>query len=133
MLFHAHVRPPNNQTPDPKFVADIVRATGQRAKRARIERNITQADLASSAGIGRRALVSFESGADVRISTMFAVLQALGLVDVLERLLPDSGPSPLEMLEAGRRQPKRKRVAKRRGASGKEPVNPSQWTWGDQQ
>ena len=80
---------------------------GQRVARLRLERNITQAELAREAGISRRTLVRLEQGEDgVGVTTLLRVLRALGLLEHVEQLVPDATPSPIQQLrlEGSRRQ-----------------------------
>jgi transcriptional regulator with XRE-family HTH domain len=107
---------------------------GTRLAQARLERNLTQAQLATQAGISKRTLERMESGANaMQLSAFIRVCRTLGLLDRFELLLPESAPSPIAQLKLGGR--------KRRRASGTTPpptgqvASPPQtpWTWGDQQ
>jgi len=118
-----------NQSTDEVILHEI----GARLAQARLDRNLTQAQLATQAGISKRTLERMESGANAgQLSAFIRVCRALGLVEHFELLLPAAGPSPMAQLKAGGR--------KRRRASGTTlpptgQVNaPAQspWTWGDQ-
>ena len=45
-----------------------------------------------------------EGGGDVRMSTIIAVLRALGKIDAVDAFLPRPRVSPIELLEAGGRE-----------------------------
>ncbi|HEY7952211.1 MAG TPA: helix-turn-helix transcriptional regulator [Solirubrobacteraceae bacterium] len=103
---------------------------GARLERTRLERNLTQRELADEAGVERKALQRLEAGQPVRLSTFIRVLRVLGLLEALERLVPEPTPSPIELLKLhGHRR--RRASGKRRGSTpGGEPAGP--WQWGDE-
>ena len=102
---------------------------GRRIARARLERNIAQAELAAEAGIGMATLQRLEAGEAVALTSLIRVLRALGLLEGLERAVPEPLPSPLEQLALrGRR---RRRAGHPRGAGG-EGVSEEGWRWGDE-
>ena len=98
-----------------------------RLVRHRLNRNLTQSELARTAGISLRTLARLENGEPTQLESLLRILIALGLEDGLNRLVPDVPESPIEQLKrAGRR---------RRRASGKrKPDQPDgeAWTWDDQ-
>jgi transcriptional regulator with XRE-family HTH domain len=86
---------------------------GRRVERARLDRNLTQQQLAARAGVGKATLERLEAGRPSKLSTLVRVMRALGLSDRLEALLPAVGPSPLDLAANGReRQRARARRAK---------------------
>ena len=111
-------------TTDDALLAEI----GARVERARLDRDWTQARLAEEAGIGERTLKRLEAGQGATLVNFLRVLRVLGLLDGLEVLVPEAGPSPVQQAAlAGRR---------RRRASGSTPVtpprpDPGEWSWGD--
>ncbi len=117
-----------NQTTDEVILSEL----GHRLAQARLDRNLTQAQLATEAGISKRTLERMESGAlAMQLSAVIRVCRVLGVLDHFELLLPESGPGPIAQLKMGGR--------KRRRASGAA-VPPSgqvsslpqrPWTWGD--
>lgn len=101
---------------------------GARLARLRLERNLTQADLAERAGVDRRAVASLEAGNSVRLTTFIRILRALGLVGGLDAVVPQPAPSPIELLDREGRRRRRARPPRR----PPEPAQAEPWTWGDE-
>ena len=99
----------------------------ERLAKHRLNRNMTQDELARSAGISRRTLARLESGEPTQLENFLRTLIALGLEDGLERLVPDVPQSPIQQLERAGRT--RKRATGRR-KSRSEPSEP--WSWDDE-
>jgi transcriptional regulator with XRE-family HTH domain len=103
----------------------LLQEIGKRIARLRLERNLSQAQLAEQAGISKRTLERLESGATaIQLSLFLRVLRQLDLLERLELLLPEPQPSPLALLEQ-QQQATRKRASRRRIAK---PA--SSWSWG---
>ena len=103
----------------------LLHELGHRIARLRLERNLSQAQLAEQAGISKRTLERLESGAAAtQLSLFLRVLRQLDLLERLELLLPEPQPSPLALLEQ-QQQATRKRASRRRIAK---PA--SSWSWG---
>jgi len=81
--------------------SELISEIGSRLRRYRLQQNCTQKDLAREAGVSLRTVRNMESGGDVRISTIIAVLRALGKTDAIDAFLPRPRVSPIELLEAG--------------------------------
>jgi transcriptional regulator with XRE-family HTH domain len=104
---------------------DLLHELGHRIARLRLERNLSQAQLAEQAGISKRTLERLEAGAAAtQLSLFLRVLRQLDLLERLELLLPEPQPSPLALLEQ-QQQATRKRASRRRIAK---PA--SSWSWG---
>jgi transcriptional regulator with XRE-family HTH domain len=104
----------------------VLRELGARLTGARLERNLTQADLAEQAGVSKRTLERLESGeVAVQLSGFVRVCRALGLVERLDTLIPVAPPSPIAQLKL--------QGKKRTRASGKKAAaaTPQPWSWGD--
>jgi transcriptional regulator with XRE-family HTH domain len=100
---------------------------GSRFARARLDRNLTQAQLAELAGISKRTLERLESGSvATQMSGFIRVCRALQVLDRFELLLPESTPSPMEQLRLQGRK-------RRRAAPKKAKKTPSKWLWGDKE
>jgi len=98
---------------------------GCRLQRARLDRELTQAGLAERAGLSKRTIERIEDGASTQMSSLVRILRALELFGGLELLVPEAGPSPMELLR--RKGKSRQRASKRRD---QEPDGA--WTWGDE-
>jgi transcriptional regulator with XRE-family HTH domain len=104
----------------------IEAAIGQRIEEIRLQRNITQHQLAREAGVSRSTITRLaqpEKG--ISLDSFIRILKALQLSDNLAALLPDPGLTPLQQLE-NRDQPKRQRARPRKKDRKK-------WTWDDDQ
>lgn len=100
---------------------------GGRLARVRLERNLTQVQLAHEAGISKPTLQRLESGAvATQLSGFLRVCRVLGLVEGFETLIPEPAVTPMEQLKRQSR--------KRQRASGKKAAapQPKKWTWGDE-
>jgi transcriptional regulator with XRE-family HTH domain len=111
----------------------VLSELGARLERQRLERNLTQRELAAQAGVERKAVQRIESGEPVKLTSFVRVLRALELLDVLEQLVPEPVPSPIELLKLHGKE--RRRAS---GQRGKRPPGREQraqgapWQWGDE-
>ena len=99
----------------------------RRLVKHRLNRNLTQVDLARAAGISRRTLARLESGKPTQLENFLRTLIALGLEAGLNRLVPDVPESPIQQLESSGRT--RKRATGRRKS---DPETSEPWSWGDE-
>lgn len=78
---------------------------GERLKLARLNQDLTQAQLAERAGVSRKAVLYAEQG-KAPLEVFVALLQALNLVSQLDQFLPVQTLSPLQLakLQGKRRQ-----------------------------
>jgi transcriptional regulator with XRE-family HTH domain len=105
---------------------DVVLAElGSRLAGTRLERNISQAQLASEAGVSKSTVERLETGREVRLASFVRILRALGLLERLDSLLPEPLPSPIERLKL--RGKRRRRAAGSRGHGGA--GDSGTWTW----
>jgi putative transcriptional regulator len=89
----------------------ILRELGQRLKRRRLDKNLTQQSLADRAGLSRTTVSELERGAPAGVLTLVQVLRALGTLDELDAFLPDPGLSPLQLAKLKGRE--RQRASRR--------------------
>ena len=85
----------------------ILEDIGSRIQRERLNQNTPQAQLAHKAGIARRALQNLEAEGRCTLGTFIHVLRALGKLEQLNLILPDPGPSPLQLARLQGRERKR--------------------------
>lgn len=98
---------------------------GDRISRQRLESNLTQAELATMAGVSKRTVERLEAGESTQLSNFLRILRALGLLDRIGNLLPEMPPSPIAQLKLKGRQ-------RQRASSIREPESQSRpWTWND--
>jgi putative transcriptional regulator len=107
----------------------VLAELGGRLARTRLGRNLTQAQLGGDAGVGLATVQRLESGRPVKVSSLVRVLRTLGLLDVLDVLVPEPAPSPIELLKLHGHQ--RQRAARPR-LVGKQPGEAGRWVWADE-
>jgi transcriptional regulator with XRE-family HTH domain len=112
--------------------AAVLSELGRRLERHRLERNWTQAELASEAGIGQATVQRAERGASVQMTSMIKLLRALELLAGLDVGVPESIDLPIAQLEREQRK-RRRRARGRRGHRGGRPAESAEepWRWGD--
>jgi len=103
----------------------VLAELGARLARRRLELQLTQAEVAEQAGIGKRTLERMEAGQASQLGTLVRVLRALDAMPGLEGLIPETGPRPMDLLQ--RRGKVRQRASGKRG--GKSSGEP--WRWGE--
>jgi transcriptional regulator with XRE-family HTH domain len=106
----------------------ILTELGARLARVRLEKNLTQAQLALQAGVSKRTIERLEQGAAApQLSSVIRLCRVLGLLENFELLLPEPAPSPMAQLYL--RGKTRQRASRPRFGAVQEP--PAPWTWGD--
>lgn len=111
----------NDDTPP-----NILQNLGNRLARHRLNKNLTQAELALRAGISLATLKRIEQGnCKTLLANVANILLALGLEDGLKTLVPDAPPSPLQLTNAQKRT--RKRAGRKRKVDGD--GDSQTWTW----
>jgi transcriptional regulator with XRE-family HTH domain len=106
--------------------AVILSNLGGRLARIRLDRNLTQSQLATQAGVSKRTVERLEAGTvGTQLSSFIRVCRVLDVIERFDLLVPEPVPSPVEQLKmAGR---------KRQRASAPRAVKPAvnHWQWGD--
>lgn len=107
-------------------VSDTVVLTeiGIRIASLRLERNLTQAQLADRAGVSKSTVERIEDGNTAQFSSFIRVVRALGLLSQFESFLPEQVASPMTQLKLKSNQ--RRRASSKRGRDSAKP-----WSWGD--
>jgi len=118
---------------DPRHLTDtaVLASLGGRIAETRLERDLTQAELAKEAGVSKRTLVRLEGGESTQLTNLIRVLRALGLTGNLDALFPPPAPSPLKQLQS--EEKRRKRASGRSSTSGPASTDEAvkKWTWSD--
>ena len=107
--------------------AVVLAELGGRLARIRLERNLTQGQLAEQSGVSKRTVERLESGAvATQLSGFIRVCRVLGVLERLDTLVPEPLPSPVAQLKLRGRQ--------RQRASPAKAVTPSakKWQWGNE-
>jgi len=87
----------------------IVEELGNRLKQARLNANVTQAEVASRTGLNRRTILNAEKG-KIQLEKFVAILAALDMTDQLNLFLPVQEISPLQLAKL--KGQKRQRASK---------------------
>ena len=85
----------------------IVKEIGKFVKHTRLQQNITQAKLATNAGLNRYTVGQIENGESITLSTLIQLLRALDALYVLEYFTIKQEISPVAYAEMIRKQRKR--------------------------
>ncbi len=96
----------------------VLASLGDRLRRRRLELNWSQGRLAEAAGLNRTTISELERGKPTSLATFVQVLRALGALHELDGLLPDSGPSPIQLAKS--RGQIRQRASKQRRPNSQE-------------
>ena len=104
----------------------VLTELGGRLTRVRLERNLTQAQLAEQAGVSKRTVQRLEAGAvATQLSGFIRVCRVLDVLERFDTLIPEPVPSPVEQLKLRGRQ-------RRRASAVKTVRSPAKkWQWGD--
>jgi transcriptional regulator with XRE-family HTH domain len=111
----------SNSLSDDSVLAEL----GKRIVDRRISLQLTQAELAEQAGISKRTVERVESGASAQMAGIIRIFRALDVLPGLDLMLPETGPSPTDLLR--RKGKTRLRASSRATSSSAE----SPWTWKD--
>src|ERR1039458_389514 len=110
------------QATDDAVLAEL----GWRLARIRLERNLTQGQLAEQAGVSKRTVERLEAGAvATQLSGFIRVCRVLDVLDRFDLLVPEPVPSPVTQLKLAGRKRQRASTPKRAKPSARK------WQWGD--
>jgi transcriptional regulator with XRE-family HTH domain len=111
------------QATDDAVLAEL----GGRLARIRVERNLTQAQLAEQAGVSKRTVERLESGAvATQLSGFIRVCRVLDVLDRFDTLISEPVPSPVAQLKLRGKQRRRAYTVKIKKPAAKK------WQWGDE-
>jgi putative transcriptional regulator len=106
----------------------ILGELGHRLERTRLERNLSQKQLAHEAGVSKATIERLEAGEPIKSTNLVRVLRSLEMLEALDRLIPEPLPSPVERLRLQGRERHRASGSRRR----EPPQEPGPWRWGDE-
>ena len=116
----------NSGITEPRPDQEIIEEIGRRVARYRLNRNMTQAALATEAGVSRATVSRLEQGASTTLSNLVRVLRVLNLTKSLDMLVPEPPLSPIQQVET-------KRKGRQRASGAASPAPPTPWKWGDEE
>jgi putative transcriptional regulator len=103
--------------------AAILREIGERLKRARLQRNMTQATLSDLTGVSRRTIQKTEEGDVSTLKTLIALLRGLDLLDQLNLLQPETLQSSIQL---GKLRQRASGAGRKPRSSREDPSSPMQ-------
>jgi transcriptional regulator with XRE-family HTH domain len=114
-------------------------ALGQKLRQLRLQKNITQTELAKESGVAKRTIERFEKGASVQLTSFVRMMRTLGLLDDLLHIVPDQTESPMAKMLAekqsgyasGTTQRKHRRQRASKKQTNPPPPSESAWEWGE--
>ncbi|ANO51251.1 helix-turn-helix domain-containing protein [Woeseia oceani] len=102
---------------------DILAELGRRLRQRRLNVNLTQEALAAHAGVSLNTLRNAELGRNSSLDTLINLLRSLNALGQLQQLLPDEGPSPVEL---ARRDGRTRQRASTQAATQ---ADEEEWQW----
>lgn len=84
-----------SESDSPIYIASVL---GERLKSIRLNRDMTQEEVANKAWVSRRAVLNAEKG-NVKLSDLIAILGALNMLNNFNVLIPEVPLSPIELLK----------------------------------
>ncbi len=89
----------------------ILKRLGEQLRRLRLEQNVSQKDLAKSAGVSLSSVVNIEKGKSISLSTLIPLLRALNSLDLLSGFTKDPELSPIAYAKLIDGQKEKKRAS----------------------
>ncbi len=96
--------------------AAVVAQLGKELRRMRLECNLSQAEVATRAGLDRTTVVKLEAGRAATLLTVVQVLRAIGRLELLDAFHQEPQPTPYMLVEAQTQflKKQRKRAGRKR-------------------
>lgn len=89
----------------------ILEKIGENIKRMRLEHNISQKELAGSAGVAISSIAALERGGNISLKTLVPILRALNSLHMLSDFLKEPEISPIAYAKQLDSQKTRKRAS----------------------
>lgn len=96
----------------------IIRELGKRIKQARLNKNLSQQDIANRTGLNRSRISLIEGGEPSSMQSFIAILRAVDELDNIDSFLAEPPVSPIQMMKLTKK--KRQRASGHRGAKNEE-------------
>jgi transcriptional regulator with XRE-family HTH domain len=112
---------------DSGTINDIIIRIGASVKGRRIQKELSQIDLAKKSGVSRTSIARFETGAgNISLQNLLLLMKVLDMIEELKKLFraPEISPS---MLAKATTKKMRSRVRK-----SKKTIEKKVWIWGDE-
>ena len=97
----------------------IAEELGNRLKQARLNADLTQAEVASRSGLNRRTVLNAEKG-KVQLDNLVAILVSMDMTDQLNMFLPIQEISPIQLAKLKGKERQRASKSKKRNTRIKE-------------
>ena len=108
----------------------IMAEIGSRFFTARINMDISQAELSDRSGVSTKTIGHLENGRkSTGLLNMIAIMRALNLIDEIEHFMPKPPPSVRSFIAEGGKIKVRKRASSN---SNQRQGGASEWKWGDE-
>ena len=105
-----------------------VEQLGKELRRMRLERNLSQAEVATRAGLDRTTVVKLEAGRAATLLTVVQVLRAMDKLELLDAFHEEPRATPMMLLEAEEKyQRKQRKRASRKSKKIVPPKPKSTW------
>jgi len=91
----------------------ILLEVGKRVKEIRLQKRLTQREVAERAGVSLFTMTQIEKGKSVSLSMLIPVLRVLKLLNNLEQLFPEQELSPVEVMRLKGKAPQRIKLSKK--------------------
>lgn len=93
---------------------------GREIRRMRLERNLSQAEVAARAGLDRTTVVKLEAGRAATLLTVVQVLRAIDRLELLDAFHQEMQPTPYMLVEAQEKylRKQRKRASRKKPDMG---------------
>ena len=105
----------------------ILEQLGERLAKRQIRLDLTQADLARQAGVGRSTVERMEAGHSTQMVSFVRVLRVLELLSPFMDAVPEPGLSPMQLIR--NRHKVRQRASRKRDSPDEIAAD---WTWDDE-